>query len=109
MIFEQGKRLGCGRYRRTCRRQGYWNGSYVRDLLTSYGWKEYLHVPRVREREMEFKVLERYRRRQRVVDRVLLEVFLLGHSTRKATPVGSIRWFRTFLVQDLVPRRYPTF
>lgn len=29
------------------------------------------------------EVLERYRRRQRQVDRVLLEAFLLGHSTRK--------------------------
>jgi transposase-like protein len=38
---------------------------------------------------MEFEVLERYRRRQRALDRVLLEGFLLGHSTRK-----SIRWFK---------------
>ena len=28
---------------------------------------------------------ERYKRRQRVVDRVILEGFLLGHSTRKTT------------------------
>jgi transposase-like protein len=38
---------------------------------------------------MEFEVLERYRRRQRVLDRILLEGFLLGHSTRKST-----RWFK---------------
>jgi transposase-like protein len=38
---------------------------------------------------MEFELLERYRRRQRVLDRVLLEGFLLGHSTRK-----SVRWFK---------------
>jgi transposase-like protein len=57
--------------------------------LTSYGWIEGLSVPRVREGGLESEVLERYRRRQRAVDRVLLEAFLLGHSTRK-----SIRWFR---------------
>ena len=89
LMVEQGRRVGCGRYKRTVRRRGYRNGSYVRDLLTSYGWIEDLRVPRVRKGGMEFEVLERYRRRQRVLDRVLLEGFLLGHSTRK-----SVRWFK---------------
>ena len=89
LMVEQGRRVGCGRYKRTVRRRGYRNGSYVRDLLTSYGWIEGLRVPRVRDGGIESEVLERYRRRQRALDRVLLEAFLLGHSTRK-----SIRWFR---------------
>ncbi|MCJ7578447.1 MAG: IS256 family transposase, partial [candidate division Zixibacteria bacterium] len=71
------------------RRRGYRNGSYVRDLLSSYGWIEGLVVPRVREGGIDFQLLERYRRRQRQVDLVLMEAFLLGHSTRK-----TVRWFK---------------
>jgi putative transposase len=89
MLVEQRKRVGCGRYKRTGRRRGYRNGSYARDLLTRYGWIEDLRIPRVRDGGMESEVLERYRRRQRALDRVLLEAFLLGHSTRK-----SVRWFK---------------
>ena len=89
LMVEQGRRVGCGRYKRSSSRRGYRNGSFERDLLTSYGWIEDLKVPRVREGGLEFEVLERYRRRQRALDRVLLEAFLLGHSTRK-----SIRWFK---------------
>lgn len=83
LVLEQSLYVGCGRYKRTKRRRCYRNGSYARDLLTRYGWIEGLLVPRVRERGFRSKVLERYRRRQRQVDRVLLEAFLLGHSTRK--------------------------
>ena len=46
-------------------------------------------VPRVREGGINSEVLERYRRRQRQMDLVLLEAFLLGHSTRK-----TVRWFK---------------
>ena len=85
LVLEQGVYVGCSRYKRSQERRGYRNGSYVRDLLTSYGWIEGLAVPRVREGGISSEVLERYRRRQRQVDRVLLEAFLLGHSTRKTT------------------------
>jgi len=89
LVGEQQARIQCGRYKRSEGRQGYRNGSYVRDLLTSYGWIEGLVVPRVREGGIESEVLERYRRRQRQVDKVLLQAFLLGHSTRK-----TIRLFK---------------
>jgi putative transposase len=85
LVLEQKVCVGCGRYKRTRKRRGYRNGSYVRDLLTSYGWIDGLVIPRVREGRFSSEVLERYRRRQRQVDRVLLEAFLLGHSTRKTT------------------------
>lgn len=75
--------LGCGRYHRSPDRSGYRNGSYARDLLTSYGWINGLSVPRVRDGGFSPSVLEKYRRRQRQVDLVLLEAFLLGHATRK--------------------------
>lgn len=83
MRLEVSYRLGCGRYERSGGRQGYRNGSYVRDLLTSYGWITGLAVPRVRAGGYQPCCLQRYRRRQRAVDRVLLEAFLLGHATRK--------------------------
>ncbi|NIM96678.1 MAG: hypothetical protein GTO24_00925 [candidate division Zixibacteria bacterium] len=57
LAVEQGRRVGCGRYKHSPRRRGYRNGSYERDLLTSYGWIEGLEVPRVRERGIEFEVL----------------------------------------------------
>jgi putative transposase len=83
LLKEQSIRVGCSSYERSDDRRGYRNGSYVRDFLTTYGWIEGLVVPRVREGGIESEVLERYRRRQRQVDLVLLEAFLLGHSTRK--------------------------
>jgi len=49
MRVEVSHRLGCSCYQRSVKRRGYRNGSYARDLLTSYGWLEGLVVPRVRE------------------------------------------------------------
>ncbi|MEK7394448.1 MAG: IS256 family transposase [Fibrobacterota bacterium] len=80
---EVGAHLGCARYGRSVQRRGYRNGSYGRDLLTRYGWIESLMMPRVRAGDFASRVVEKYRRRQRQVDQVVLEAFLLGHSTRK--------------------------
>lgn len=80
---EVSHRIGGARYERVVGRQDYRNGSYVRELLTSYGWIRDLRVPRVRGGGLKTVVFEKYRRRQRQVDVVLLEAFLLGHSTRK--------------------------
>lgn len=84
-----GAGVGCGRYERSTDRRNYRNGSYFRDLLTRYGWIEALQVPRLRRGGSEHEVFEKYRRRQRQLDCVLLEAFLLGHATRK-----TIRGFR---------------
>jgi transposase-like protein len=81
--LELTQQLGCQRYQRKDSRQGYRNGFYHRDLLTSYGWLGSLAVPRSREGIFYPSCLDKYRRRQRAVDRVLLESFLLGHATRK--------------------------
>jgi putative transposase len=75
--------VSCGRYERSTTRRGYRNGTYTRDLLSSYGWLEGLAVPRVRSGGFQPSVFAKYRRRQRQVDLVLLEAFLLGHATRK--------------------------
>lgn len=46
MCLEVTAQVGCGRYERSFGRRGYRNGSYARDLLTSYGWIESLSVAR---------------------------------------------------------------
>ena len=94
--IDQDWHLGCERYKRTEKRKGYRNGYYSRDLLSSYGWIEGLSVPRLREGRYETEVFERYRRRQRCIDRILLQGFLLGHSTRK-----SIRQFKSLFGDSL--------
>lgn len=80
---EASRRVGGERYARVANRRDYRNGSYVRELLTIYGWIRDLRVPRVRGGGIETVAFEKYRRRPRQLDLVLLEAFLLGHSTRK--------------------------
>lgn len=75
--------VGCGRYRRVAGRKGQRNGFYNRGLLTLYGWLENIRVPRLRHGGWQSEVFERYRRRPQALDRLILEGFLLGHSTRK--------------------------
>jgi putative transposase len=75
--------VGCGRYERSDERSAYRNGSYRRGLLSIYGWLENIKVPRLRQGRFESKVLKKYKRRSQLLDRLILEGFLLGHSTRK--------------------------
>ena len=77
--------VGCNRYERSKFRRGYRNGSYCRDLLTRYGWLEDLKVPRVRGMSFRPLAWDRYKRRQKALDGVILEGFLLEHSTRQAS------------------------
>ena len=99
MTVEVTAHVGCDRYQRSQDRSGYRNGSYARWLLTSYGWIKDLVVPRVREGGFESAVLEKYRRRSRVIDQVVLEAFLLGHSTRKVR-----RWFKRLFGAEISPQ-----
>lgn len=78
--------LGVTRYEHAADRQDYRNGHYVRHLLTEMGDLELL-VPRSRKGKFPSKLFERYARRCRSVDKVLLACFCLGLSTRKAASV----------------------
>ena len=78
--------LGLSRYEHALDRPDYRNGYYVRHLLTEMGDLELL-VPRRRKGGFPTKLFERYARRCRSVDRVLLACFCLGLSTRKAASV----------------------
>jgi putative transposase len=88
VLVEEAKGVvGCGRYKRSNARQGYRNGFYERGLLTEYGWIEEIKVPRVRNVSWRPSVWSRYQQRHKALDRVILESFLLGHSTRKAVRI----------------------
>lgn len=73
--------VGCSKYERSEERKGYLNGSYKRGLLSEYGWIEGIKVPRVRGISWTPSIWGRHKRRQRAIDKVILEGFLLGHST----------------------------
>jgi putative transposase len=83
---EMTEYLGLSRYEHAVDRPDYRNGRYVRHLLTEMGDLELL-VPRSRKGKFPTKLFERYARRCRSVDRVLLACFCLGLSTRKAASV----------------------
>jgi putative transposase len=83
---EMAEYLGLSRYEHAGDRHDYRNGHYVRHLLTEMGDLELL-VPRSRKGKFSTKLFERYARRCRSVDRVLLACFCLGLSTRKAASV----------------------
>ncbi len=83
---EMAEYLGLSRYEHAADRHDYRNGHYVRHLLTEMGDLELL-VPRSRKGRFPIKLFERYARRCRSVDKVLLACFCLGLSTRKAASV----------------------
>lgn len=83
---EMAEYLGVSRYERAADRPDYRNGHYVRHLLTEMGDLELL-VPRSRKGGFPSRLIERYARRCRSIDRVLLACFCLGLSTRKAASV----------------------
>ena len=83
---EMAEYLGVSRYERAADRADYRNGHYVRHLLTELGDLELL-VPRSRKGGFSSKLIARYARRWRSIDRVLLACFCLGLSTRKAASV----------------------
>ena len=83
---EMAQYLGLSRYQHAVDRPDNRNGYYVRHLVTEMGDLELL-VPRRRKGGFPTKLFERYARRCRSVDRVLLACFCLGLSTRKAASV----------------------
>ena len=93
------REIGCGRYQRTERRAGQRNGSYSRALMTLYGWLQEITVPRLRHGGWRSLVFDRYARRTGVLDRLILEGFLLGHSTRK-----TVRQFKRLLGTSISPQ-----
>lgn len=83
MLEERQRFLNVHPYKRCEQRVDQANGFYRRRLTTRMGVLD-LKVPRSRSGRFQTQVLRRYKRRDRVVDEALKEVFLLGVSTRQA-------------------------
>lgn len=79
------------RYERTDERQAYRSGHYTRGLLTQAGRIE-VSVPKLRGTRFTSEVIERYRRREESVDEALMEMYLLGVSTRSMEDVTKMLW-----------------
>ncbi len=78
--------LNAALYQRTPNRQGYRNGYYERDLVTTMGLIEDLPVPRTRN-GFHTELFERYQRRQAELDEAICEMFVRGVSTAQ---VGEV-------------------
>jgi putative transposase len=87
MDVEMQDVIGARRWKRVPRRRIYRNGSYYRGLMTSFGWMGNLTIPRIRNGVMRFKCLPNYQRRTGDVDKLVLEMFLAGVSTRRVKEV----------------------
>jgi transposase-like protein len=73
----------------TPKRKGYRNGTYTRDLATSSGPLEELHVPRDREGNFHTQVFDRYSRYEPEVAEGLTQMFVAGVSTHKVGDVAQ--------------------
>jgi len=80
---EMAEFIGLQPYERDCDRSDYRNGRFLRHRLTEMGDLELL-VPRTRKGGFQPRLLKRYARRKRSIDKVMLACFCLGLSTRDA-------------------------
>lgn len=81
--------IGVGWGESSPKRKGYRNGYYTRDLSTTTGRIEALHVPRDREGQFHTQVFERYRRYEPQVAQGLTDMFVAGVSTHKVGEVAQ--------------------
>jgi putative transposase len=73
----------------TPKRKGYRNGYYKRDLVTSSGRIEDMHVPRDREGQFHTQAFERYSRFEPHIAEGLTQMFVAGTSTHKVGEVAQ--------------------
>ena len=83
---EMEEHLSAGPYERTESRKGYRNGSYPRTLKTRVGKIE-LQVPRDREGVFQTAIFDRYQRSEKALALSLMEMYLMGVSTRKVKEI----------------------
>ncbi|MBI4055950.1 MAG: IS256 family transposase [Elusimicrobia bacterium] len=87
MEIEVQDLIGARRWQHHPERSTYRNGHYTRTLLTSMGWITSLKVPRVRGGAPASNLLPRYAQRAPDVDKMVMEMFLAGTSTRRVQEV----------------------
>ena len=84
MLWEEfASYIGAGKYKRTEGRKDKRNGYYKRSLSTTYGRIDNILVPKARNLRPKFKVFDKYQRRQKEFDQMVLLSLILGLSTRK--------------------------
>jgi|SRR5215469_1801214 len=79
------------------KRKGYRNGTYTRDLVTSTGRIEDIHMPRDREGKFHTQAFERDTRYEPHIAQGLTEMFVAGTSTRhpwEKWPKRCWEWLR---------------
>src|SRR5689334_19066058 len=81
--------LGAAWGESTPERKGYRNGTYTRDLATSSGPIEDLHVPRDRDGDFHTQVFDRYSRYEPHIAEGLTQMFVAGVSTQKVGDVAE--------------------
>ena len=80
------------RYERNSKRAGFRKGTYSRYLTTTFG-RSKLEIPRTRgELDVEFRMFNKYQRRQKKFDDMVIMSLVLGISTRKQK-----KFFRAFI------------
>jgi transposase-like protein len=83
MLYERQRFLNAAPYQRHEERTDQANGFYTRSLVTRAGRFDALRVPRTRSGLFQTQVLDRYARRDALVNQLLRQVFLAGVSTRQ--------------------------
>ena len=79
------------RYERTEARRDLRAGSYQRKLHTRAG-EVSLRVPKLRRQTFETAIIERYRRRESLVEEALIEMYLAGVSVRRVEDITEALW-----------------
>jgi transposase-like protein len=80
-----------GRYERTEERKGYRSGHYDRNLTTTSGNVK-LKMPKLKGIAFETATIERYRRRESLVEEALIEMYLGGVSVRRVEDITEALW-----------------
>ena len=94
-------RIGAKLYQRADRRRGHRKGRYTRSLTTSFGRSQLL-VPRLKNAsehpDVSYSLFQKYQRRHKEFDRMIVLSMILGLSTRKQK-----RFFREFIGDAVSP------
>lgn len=87
MDIEVQELAGAERWEHNPGRRNWRNGTYQRSLWTAFGWINPINIPRVRYGGTDFKIVKHYERRSSKINKLILEMFLQGVSTRKVKEV----------------------
>ena len=92
IYHEFEEQVGAGRYERNSKRQDFRKGEYERLLITTFGSAQ-ICIPRTRGKvKPVFKLFDKYQRRQKKFDEMIVMSMILGLSTRKQK-----KFFKSFI------------